>query len=91
MSKYLIGQAVGGVFFPPYSESFGRRNLYIVSTFLFALFCALIDTALCLPCIIISRFDTGVLSAIPGVVLAGSIEDMFNTGPRIWMMYAWSI
>ena len=31
-SIYLIGQGIGGTFFPPYSEVFGRKVLYIIST-----------------------------------------------------------
>ncbi|KAK0510422.1 hypothetical protein JMJ35_006854 [Cladonia borealis] len=90
-SVYLIGQAVGGVLFPPYSEAFGRKNLYVVSTFLFSLFCVLIGAVPSIAAIVIGRFATGLLSAIPSIILAGSIEDMFNSGPRIWMVYVWSM
>jgi len=31
------------------------------------------------------------LSAIPTTVVAGSIEDMFNTKDRIWMIYLWAM
>lgn len=89
--RYLIGQAVGGVLFPPYSEAFGRKILYIVATFLYAVFCAIIGAIPSVPSIVVGRFTTGILSAIPSIVLAGSIEDMFNSGPRIWIVYAWSI
>lgn len=77
--------------FPPYSESFGRKKLYIVSTFLFSIFCILIGAVPSIAAIIVGRFATDVLSAIPSIVLAGSIEDMFNSGPRIWMVYVWSM
>ena len=77
--------------FPPYSESFGRKWLYVVSTFLFSLFCILVGAVPSIAAIIVGRFATGVLSAIPSIILAGSIEDMFNSGPRIWMIYVWSM
>ena len=89
--SYLIGQAVGGVLFPPYSESFGRKKLYIIATFFFSFFCVLIAAVPSIATVIVGRFSTGVLSAIPSIILAGSIEDMFNSGPRIWMIYLWSI
>lgn len=89
--RYLLGQACGGVLFPPYSESFGRKKLYVAATFLFSLFCILIGAVPFIAATIIGRFFTGVLSAIPSIVLAGSIEDMFNSGPRIWMVYVWSL
>ena len=41
--------------------------------------------------VIIGRFITGVLSAIPTVIIAGSIEDLFDTGDRIWMVYIWAV
>ena len=80
----------GGVVFPPYSETFGRKKLYVVSSILYSLFC-LINAIPYLPAVIISRFCCGVLSAVPTNVVAGSVEDMFNSGSRIWMMYAWLV
>lgn len=75
--------------FPPYSESFGRKNLYIVSTVLYAIFCALIASVPKLPMIILGRFFTGVFSSIPTIVVAGSIEDLYDTISRVWMVFAW--
>jgi MFS family permease len=85
----MIGQGFGGAVFPPFSESFGRKNLYIISTALYSFFCLLPGVLPYLPVIIIGRFGAGVLSAIPTNVVAGSIEDMFNAGHRIWMIFAW--
>lgn len=62
-----------------------------MSIFLFAVLRAIIGAAPFLPLIIICRFATGVLTAISAVVLAGSIEDTFKTGSRIWLVYAWSV
>lgn len=41
--------------------------------------------------IVIGRFVTGFLSAIPTVVVAGSIEDMFNAKDRIWLIFLWAM
>ena len=62
-----------------------------MSTFLFALLCVIIGAVPSIAAVIIGRFATGVLSAVPSIILAGSIEDMFNSGPRIWMVYVWSM
>ncbi|MCJ1309409.1 hypothetical protein MMC25_003068 [Agyrium rufum] len=89
-SIYLIGQGTGGVAFPPFSEAFGRKTLYIVSTILYALCCALVAYVPSLPAVICGRFLAGFVSAVPTTVVAGSIEDIWNMEARIWMIFAWS-
>lgn len=42
-----------------------------------------------LPAIVIGRFITGLLSSIPTSVVAGSIEDVFDTEERVWAIFAW--
>ena len=37
------------------------------------------------------RFITGFLSGIPTVIVAGSIEDMFTSGNRIWLIFLWAV
>ena len=81
---------MGGVIFPAYTESFGRKHVYITSACLYSLFCAITGAVVSLPSIMICRFVTGMLSAIPGTALGGSIEDMFDSSPRIWVVYAWN-
>lgn len=88
--RYLLGQALGGVVLPSYSESFGRKTSYIVAAFLFCLFCILVGTVPHVAAIIVGRFALGVISAVAYIV-AGSIEDIFNSGPRIWMVYIWTV
>jgi MFS family permease len=41
--------------------------------------------------IIVFRFISGLASALPTIVIAGSAEDIFHTGHRIWMIYAWAV
>ena len=89
-TRYLIGQALGGALLSAYTESFGRKHVFIASAFLYSLFCAITGAVVSLPSIMICRFVTGVLSAIPGTVLAGSIEDMFDSSSRILVVYAWN-
>ena len=88
----VLAQASGWeVFFPPYSESFDRKNLYVISTFLFSFFCVLIAAVPSIVTAVAGRFFAGLLPAIPSIVLVGSFEDMSNMGPRIWMIHVWSI
>jgi len=41
--------------------------------------------------IIVGRFFSGLLSAIPTNVVAGSIEDMYGSENRVWTMFAWGV
>lgn len=90
-STYLIGQGIGGVFFPPYSEVFGRKTLYIVSTFVYTIFSIVTAAVHSLPAIIVARFLSGLASAIPTIVVAGSMEDMYNVRARVWMIFVWAV
>ena len=87
-NSYLLGQGLGGVVFPPLSESFGRKNLYIGSTFLWTIFCIIIAAIPSIAAVFIGRFVTGLLSAIPSIVVAGSIEDLFRMETRVWLVFA---
>ncbi|EFE34070.1 uncharacterized protein ARB_07021 [Trichophyton benhamiae CBS 112371] len=90
-TRYLLGQGVGGIIFPPYSESFGRKKLYIVSTGLYSLFCVVVGLVPSVAGVIVGRFFSGFLSAIPTIVVAGSIEDIFNSKDRIWLIFMWAM
>jgi len=39
----------------------------------------------------VGRFFSGFLSAIPTIVVAGSIEDLYNSKDRIWMIFLWAM
>ena len=75
---YRLGQTLGGLLSPPICESFGERNIYVGSSFAYAAFCVLIAASPHLPGIITGRFISGMMSAMPGVVAAGSIENMWD-------------
>lgn len=89
--RYLIGQCIGGIVFPPYSEAFGRKKLYIMSTALYSIFCVVVGIVPSLAGVMVGRFFSGFLSAIPTVIVAGSMEDMFNSKARIWMIFLWAM
>lgn len=88
---YMLAQAIGGVFFPPYSESFGRKNLFVISTAGYCIFSILIATVPHTGMIVVGRFVCGLASALPTIVIAGSAEDIFDVGRRIWMIYLWAV
>lgn len=89
-STYLIGQGVGGLLFPPVSEVFGGKLIYVVSSAVYAAMCLMIGLAPSIATIVVGRFLTGVLSAMPTVAATGSIENMWDSRARIWTISAWS-
>lgn len=86
---YLLGQALGGLVFSPIAESFGGRTIYLTSTFGYAVFCVAIVTWPVLWVVVVGRFMTGLLSAIPAVVAAGSFENMWDIGTRTLVIHTW--
>lgn len=90
-SIYLIGQGLGGLVFSPFSEAFGRRWLYIVSSFAYGGSCVLVGAAPNAAAAIVGRFLSGVFSSIPTVVVSGSIEDLYDSEARIWTFFFWNV
>lgn len=88
-TTYMLSQALGGLIFPPLAESYGGRKIYVTSTFAFAVFCLAIAVWPHVPVIIVGRFGSGVISAIPAVVAASTIENMFDLRARIWVVHIW--
>lgn len=74
---------------PPYSETFGRKKLYVVSTVLYAVSSVVIAAVPSLVAVAIGRFVTGLISSVPTSVAAGSIEDLFPSEERVWVLFAW--
>lgn len=87
-SRYQLGQAIGGYLIPPFSELAGRWYPYTVSAAFFSIFCVVIPTSS--TSAFAGRFITGVASAVPSVVIAGSVEDLFNTRERVWVVVLWN-
>ncbi|KAL4884448.1 major facilitator superfamily domain-containing protein [Aspergillus karnatakaensis] len=91
VSTYSLAQAFGNVVFPPYSEAFGRKKLYVISTVLFSVFSIVIAAVPSLGAMVAGRTLTGLVSAVPTVIITGSIEDMFNARDRIWLVFAYMV
>ncbi|KND86755.1 putative transporter [Tolypocladium ophioglossoides CBS 100239] len=88
---YQLGQAIGGCLIPPFSEVVGRRLPYLVSCAVFSIFCILTAVVPSPSLIYIGRFVTGFASAAPSVVIAGSVEDIFNAKRRVWVVVLWNV
>jgi len=87
---YMLGQALGGLIFPPVSEVFGSKSIYVSSTALYAVLCLVIGFAPRLGTIIIGRFLCGMLSAMPTCVAIGSLENIWDSRARVWAIAVWA-
>ncbi|KAH6717509.1 MFS multidrug transporter [Leptodontidium sp. MPI-SDFR-AT-0119] len=85
-SMYQFGQAIGGVIFPPYSEAAGRRAVYISAASIYSLSCIFVGFVPGIYGAVVGRFISGFVSAVPSIVVSGSLEDMFNMNNRVWLM-----
>ncbi|KAL4804174.1 major facilitator superfamily domain-containing protein [Aspergillus unguis] len=87
---YGIGQAIGGVVMPPFSEALGRRVSYLISAGTYVVGAILTGVVPSSAGVFIGRFISGYSSAVPEIVLAGSIEDQYGRHPRIWFLWLWN-
>ncbi|CZT17159.1 related to multidrug resistant protein [Ramularia collo-cygni] len=89
VTSYLAGQGLGSLIFPPIAEVFGGRTIYVASTFGYAVTCLIIAACPNLVVVVIFRFLGGFCSAIPTVVAASSIENMWDSTARVWVIHIW--
>jgi MFS family permease len=89
VTVYLLGQALGGLVFPPIAESFGGRMIYLSTTFFFGVFCLVITLSPTVPAVVMGRAFSGFVSAMPAVVACGSLENMWDTKARIYLIHLW--
>lgn len=87
---YLLGQAFGGLAFPPITEVFGSKFIYTSSTAVYAAMCLMTGLAPSLATVIVGRFFSGMLSAMPTCVATGSVENMWDSRARIWAIACWA-
>lgn len=88
--RYNLGQAFGGLVTPALSELIGRRTPYLVSAALFSVCCLVTGLVPHMAAVWVGRFAAGFTSAVPAVVTAGSIHDMFDGGQRVWLVVVWN-
>ncbi|KAK4233146.1 polyamine transporter 1 [Achaetomium macrosporum] len=75
---------------PALSEPIGRRTPNLISCGIFSLFSLLTGTVPHFAAVWTGRFVTGVTSAVPAVVTAGSIHDMFGGAQHVWLVVVWN-
>lgn len=88
-SSYLVAEAIGGLFLAPFTETFGRRPSYIVSCLVYAIFNVIVAAPRSLAGVVVGRIGSGFVSAMGATVAVGSLEDMWDIRPRIWVVWAW--
>lgn len=88
-TTYLLAQAIGSLVFSTYSESYGRRPLYISSAFIFVVATGVVGLSDQIGGVLFGRIISGMVSSVPTTVLSGSIEDMFDMKARIWAVQFW--
>lgn len=88
---YLLGQAVGGLTLPPFAEAFGGKLIYVASSLVYAAMCLMIGLAPSVATVTTGRLVQGLMSAMPTVVAIGSVENMWSSEQRIWVVDAFAI
>ncbi|OJJ32668.1 hypothetical protein ASPWEDRAFT_60982 [Aspergillus wentii DTO 134E9] len=91
VTLFLLGQVIGSILLAPWSEAFGRKKLYIASSGIISICCVIVGVAPSIAAVVVGRFIAGLLSAIPCNVGVGSVEDLFRSKERIWVVFIWMI
>ena len=86
VSLYVIGFAVGPIFWGPISSIYGRRNPLIVGTFGMLVFFFAAATAENFQTYVISRFFQGAFGAAPLTIGPAIAGDIFNAKSRGYSM-----
>ncbi|RFU31865.1 hypothetical protein B7463_g4454, partial [Scytalidium lignicola] len=82
LSLYVLGFALGPVFWAPLSELRGRRLPIVISMFGFTIFQVGVAVAKDLQTIMLCRFFGGLFASCPLAVVAAVFSDMFNNRTR---------
>jgi multidrug resistance protein len=82
VSLYVVGFAVGPMFWAPLSELYGRQNLFIITYGLLVVFSAASTGAQSITQLIVFRFLSGAFGSSPLTNAGGVIADMFTSTHR---------
>jgi DHA1 family multidrug resistance protein-like MFS transporter len=82
LSLYVLGFAIGPIFWAPFSELQGRRLPIVISMFGFSIFQVAVASAKDLQTIMLCRFWGGIFGACPLAVVAAVFSDMFDNRTR---------
>ncbi|KAG9512721.1 MFS general substrate transporter, partial [Aureobasidium melanogenum] len=83
---YLLGQALGSLVLPPFTEAFGRRPSYITGCALYSISNIVVAAPNNIAGVVVGRFLSGFVSALPSTVACGSLEDTWDARARIWAL-----
>ncbi|CZT41529.1 probable fluconazole resistance protein [Rhynchosporium secalis] len=82
LSLYVLGFALGPVFWAPLSELKGRRLPLVIAMFGFSIFQVAVAAGKDLQTILLCRFWGGIFGACPLAVVAAVFSDMFDNRTR---------
>jgi multidrug resistance protein len=82
LSLYVLGFAIGPMFWAPFSELQGRRLPLVIAMFGFSIFQIGVAAAKDLQTIMLCRFWGGMFAASPLAVVAAVFADMFDNRSR---------
>ncbi|KAF5026579.1 hypothetical protein F66182_1304 [Fusarium sp. NRRL 66182] len=90
VSVYVLGYAFGPLFIAPMSELYGRKALYLVTSFLFLLFSLMCAWSTSIWILTLGRFLAGLAGSCPITVGSGTIADTFVQQERGRVMGLWT-
>ncbi|GAC73259.1 synaptic vesicle transporter SVOP and related transporters [Moesziomyces antarcticus T-34] len=82
VSVFVLGFAFGPLFWAPFSEVVGRRNLLIFTYAVFTMWQAVSVASPNIESLIVFRFLAGFFGSSPLVNTGGTLADMFNANQR---------
>ncbi|GAA5841535.1 hypothetical protein JCM3766R1_003979 [Sporobolomyces carnicolor] len=82
ISLFVLGFAFGPLLWAPFSEQWGRKNIFLVSYFPFVLFNIACARAQNIETMLVCRFFAGFFGSSPLTNSGGVISDLFNPAQR---------
>lgn len=63
---------------------------YLISCLLFCISCLIVGVTPHISAVFVGRFFSGLASAVPSVVISGTVEDIFDSEGRVWIVLLWN-
>lgn len=89
VTTYLLGLALGPLILAPLSEIYGRRPVYIVSLFLFAVFMVPGAMARNFATILVTRFFAAFAGSVVMAGAPGTLNDICDDETRTRYLSVW--
>jgi len=91
VTTYLVGLAVGSLLLAPISETYGRKPVYMIATFLFTVLIIPCGLATSIPEIIVVRFFGAMAGSAMVANAPGTVADIIDEEYRALALSIWSI